>query len=151
MRRCSGWEEGCPGASGYGLKAGLPFYPACLLAGRPRRLNRFWVASSRLRGPRVVPSNGNLPSLRHGRSRECPSGAACTPWSIWRMRLGPLTKQAAAPRYLRGECVARPSEGGGSQLLQNTPNKSNGWASPIFFVPRTLERTWGTRPVLMVI
>ena len=61
--------------------------------------------------------------------------SACTPWSIWKMRLGPLTKQAAAPRYLRGECVARPSEGG-SQLLQNTPNKSNGWASPIFFVPR---------------
>ena len=27
------------------------------------------------------------------------------------------------------------------------PTKSVGWASPGFFGPRTLVRTWGTRPV----
>jgi hypothetical protein len=29
--------------------------------------------------------------------------------------------------------------------------KSNGWASPIFFVPRTLGRTWSTRHVRVII
>jgi hypothetical protein len=123
MRRCSGWEEGCLDASGYGLTPGLPFCPVYWPVGRRRRLNRFSVGSSRLRGPRRGPSNGSLPLLRRDRLRERPSDAACIAWSIWRMRLGPLTKQAAAPRYLRGKCVARPSEGEDSQLLQNTPNE----------------------------
>jgi hypothetical protein len=28
--------------------------------------------------------------------------------------------------------------------------KRNGGASPVFFVPRTLGRTWGTRPVEVI-
>jgi hypothetical protein len=147
MRRCLGWEEGCPGASLHRVTAGARFCPVCLPTSQRRRPNSFWARSSGLRGPRVEPLNGSLPLLVRG----LPTDAACTARSTPKTPPGPPAKRAAAPRYLRERRVARPSEGEGSQHLQDTPTKSNGWASPIFFVPRTLRRTWGTRPVRVVI
>ena len=117
-----------------------------MLEGQQRRSNSSWVGSSGVRGPRVEPSNGSLPLPGYGRLRECPTGAACTAWSIRKRQLGSLTKQAAVPRYLRGKCAARPNEVERSQQFQDTPNRKQWLGFAHLFRPTYPDFLHGAPP-----
>jgi hypothetical protein len=59
---------------------------------------------------------------------------------------GPLVKPAAAPRYLRVKGVARPCEGEGSQLLQDTPSKKQWLGFAHLFRPTYPDFLHGAPP-----
>jgi hypothetical protein len=62
------------------------------------------------------------------------------------MQPGPLVKPAAAPRYLRVKGVARPNEGEGSQLLQDTPSKKQWLGFAHLFRPTYPDFLHGAPP-----